>query len=382
MHMQPFVSVINLSKIISFLLIVLLPYTLSSECLVYAKEYKFKKKLKLSRVDKDDFAAAKPVLTYMGGVVLDRGQVRNSDDKEQFGGFSAIEVSSDGTQITAITDDGNVLTGKLKYDRKNKLKVVTHATWNNLSGLDESRLRQAEAIATLDGSFVISIEDKGKLLHYNSFDEPPQELTSLKDDFYNSEKDGNVNVEALTTLSDGRLLLLSEGKESNIYISLEEIKNDPFFNNKYHHKPLAARIYNPADKKWTSIRYARKGNLIPSGATTLPNGDVIVLEVFWCGDKRPRDKHDRSEHFTEIRLRRIRNDKLMNIQENELLVGEVLGHFGETKSRTIDRFEGIASRTDKVGRTFIYLISDDNWPTLGDTGQRTILIMFMLSDDL
>ncbi len=347
MQIQLFVLSRSLSRTFAFLLIALLPYALSSECLVHAQESNFHEKLEISKTDQDDFDSDNSQLTFMGGVVLSREQVDKSVKKKYFGGFSAIAVSQGGLYLTAISDAGNVLEGRLKYNSENNLIAVTNTVWKRLSGLGKRHLHQAEAIATLnDGSFIISIEDKGKLLRYRPFCKE-LEVISLPNDFYDSQN-SNDNVEALTALSDGRLLMFSQGN------------------------PSTTRIYNAVDNSWLPVGFALNGEFRPAGATTLPNGDVIVLENHWFkkGDKR-----------MEIRLMRIRNRKLMSIQKDELLVGEEIAHFGETKSKTIDRFEGIASCRNRDGQTFLYLISDDNWPTLQNKNQRTILLMFMLTDE-
>lgn len=71
----------------------------------------------------------------------------------------------------------------------------------------------------------------------------------------------------------------------------------------------------------------------------------------------------------------------MHIQDGDLIVGEELAHFGPTKSKAMDRFEGIASCKGKNGKTLLFLISDDNLPNLNNSNQRTLLLMFELSED-
>ncbi len=129
------------------------------------------------------------------------------------------------------------------------------------------------------------------------------------------------------------------------------------------------------DNPWLPVRFVLNGKFRPAGATTLPNGDVIVLEIHWFEEEDAR---------MEVRLRRIRKQRLISIRRDELLVGEEIAHFGETKSETIDRFEGIANCINKNGDTLLYLISDDNWPNAKnqkENKQRTILLMFKLFDD-
>ncbi len=110
----------------------------------------------------------------------------------------------------------------------------------------------------------------------------------------------------------------------------------------------------------------------PAGATTLPKGDVIVLENYWFKDENRR---------MEIRLRRIRKDKFKDIHGGDLIVSEELAHFGSSKSGILDRFEGIASCIGRNSKTLLYLISDDNLPNKNGGSQRTLLLMFELSDD-
>ncbi len=397
----------KLHKILLFLFVYLASYSFHLGTIAYAESCEFAIQLKdSSEIEKAGYHSAAPRLTFMGGVNLSDG-CEHVNKKEFFGGFSAIEVSNGGKYITAITDSGNFLIGRLEYDSKeSKLIAVKDATWAELKldgeklnpklDIHDKFLHQVESVASLNNdSFMISVEyiknlkedrTRGVLLRYkdglykkSSFDSEPEAII-LENDFFNTEKGYNENVEALTTLSDGRLLLLSEGKYDNKPISAIEWKLHQLEKTEYLPRPLSARIYSPEDREWTSIRYASERNLRPSGATTLPSGNVVVLEVYWCGDKRPRDRHTNDEHLTEIRLRRINKDKFKYIHDGDLLVGEELAHFGPTKSKAMDRFEGITS-CSKDDKTLLFLISDDNLPNKKGGNQRTLLLMFELFND-
>ena len=96
----------------------------------------------------------------------------------------------------------------------------------------------------------------------------------------------------------------------------------------------------------------------PTGAATLDNGDVVVLE----------------RRFTVIggvaaRLRLLKNVATGNLE------GKVIAELIPPVS--VDNMEGIAVRRDPSGNYLIYLLSDDNFFPV----QRTLLLIFELTLD-
>ena len=145
----------------------------------------------------------------------------------------------------------------------------------------------------------------------------------------------NGGIEALARLGDGRLLALTER------LNADDDHVRGWINMK---------------GRWQRLRYRRTGLFVPTGATTLANGDVLVLErrFTWLGGFASR---------------------VARVSRRDIRAGATLDG---TEIATIDlpliveNFEGIAVRPLRNGGTHIYLISDDNFHAL----QRTLLLMF------
>ena len=103
------------------------------------------------------------------------------------------------------------------------------------------------------------------------------------------------------------------------------------------------------------MTYATSGGFKPTGATTLPGGDVLVLE----------------RHYPPIgaRIRRLAKATLV---PGAMLEAEEIARL--EGSLTVDNMEGIDARRGPGGETLVYILSDDNDNPL----QRTYLLMFEL----
>ncbi len=107
-------------------------------------------------------------------------------------------------------------------------------------------------------------------------------------------------------------------------------------------------------------RHHRSGVYHPTGADTLPGGDVVVLE----------------RAFTRLGTDAARLIRLEggSIAPGNRLEGRVLAEF--LPPVTVDNFEGVAVRRDEDGETLVYVLSDDNFKP----EQRTLLLMFELEE--
>jgi hypothetical protein len=99
-----------------------------------------------------------------------------------------------------------------------------------------------------------------------------------------------------------------------------------------------------------------------SDCTTLPSGDVLLLER-------------RFSWFTGIAMR-LRRIALLDIAPGALVDGPAL--IFADMAYQIDNMEGISAHPASGGGTILTLISDDNFSRL----QRTILLQFKLIDDV
>lgn len=280
-----------------------------------------------------------PGISVVGGLEFRGGLVLSSKQKS-FGGFSGLHVSADGAHLTAITDKGDWLTARLAYDQRGRLDDVTDAEMGALRDADGKRLdddddRDAEALAELPGGgFAVAFEGHHRIWTYpRGLDAPADPLPKpegLKD------APDNGGVEALVTLSDGRLLALTEkyGK---------------------HH------LYHGwtwKRGKWTPLEYRAGHDSNPADATLLPSGDLLVLES-------GHDSHD----GPVLRLQRVPKD---DIGGGQVLEGETLVEI--RRPLLVDKFEGVACRAGEDGEPLVYIISDDDF----DGDKRTVLLMFAL----
>ncbi len=269
-------------------------------------------------------------LEYRGGLQL------SSSDK-RFGGLSGLLVSADGRRLTAVSDRGYWIEAVLRYDENGALAGIDEATITELrdtggGSLARSPDGDAEGLAHGEGgSDVVSFEMRPKLLVYPRKGGRPVRLESppgLKD------AAENQGIEALTQLADERLLALTEGLETEGGV---------------------VGWIGGNRKSWSRLTWLTSGGFQPTGATTLPDGDVLVLE--------------RRILPPGARIRRLPASR---IDADAALDGEEIARFEGTL--TFDNMEGVDARDD-AGEGLVYLVSDDNYSFL----QRTLLLMFRIA---
>ncbi|HYD30529.1 MAG TPA: esterase-like activity of phytase family protein [Azospirillaceae bacterium] len=272
-------------------------------------------------------------LTYRGGLELqgDAG----------FGGLSSLSVLGDGNRFVAVSDVGAVIAGRLGYDDTGRLTEAGNFTTEPLlleDGASEGkRGHDSEGLTRLpDGGWVVSFERHHRLLRYprdfGRSGEPPVPLAvppGLED------APDNGGAEAVTTLADGRLLVLQEG---------------------------AGGAEHPAwvgdGRRWERLAYRPERRFRPTDAAMLPDGDVLVLE--------------RRASFAGGFGARIVRLKAAALRAGAVLEGEELARLGPPL--TIDNFEGIAVQPGADGEVRVWIVSDNNFSVF----QRTLLLMFTL----
>ncbi len=266
---------------------------------------------------------------YLGGVEL-------SSSDRRFGGFSGLGVSTDGRRMVSISDHGAFLSADIRYGLDGKLIGIENADLGGLSDLDGTplagkRFSDAESMSPgVEGEIIISFERAHRIWRYDPgvtkprVLKPPVELGALR---------SNSGVEALTLLNDGRLLAISEGDT-------------------YENEAIA---WVSRPNGWDVMTYRTHDGFRPTGAATLPGGDVLVLERYFT----VRDG-------VRIRIRRLSAEM---IEAGVTLDAHLIVDLAPPLS--IDNFEGIEVRADG-NRAIVYLISDDNFNML----QRTLFLMF------
>ena len=275
-------------------------------------------------------------LTLLGAFHL------QSKDK-RFGGLSGLSVGKDG-KLYAVSDRGYWLSARMVTDKNGALTNLVD--WQIAPILTTAktpvtgRLRDAEALAVArDGSFLVAFEGAHRIWRYspppNTFESTP---VVIKIPSAASRAPGNGGIEGLTTLADGRILLLTE----------QFANPDGSFKGWFLDGGRSAELsYIPAD-----------GFRITDCAA-LDNGDVLVLER-------------RYVPFGILSARVTRVDG-KTIQPGAKLAGRELLKLEQPLAA--ENFEGLAVRQTSQGTTF-FIVSDDNYSTF----QQTLLLQFLLSN--
>ena len=283
----------------------------------------------------------KPALEKFGAL-RSLGVLELSSGDPRFGGFSGLTVSPDGERLEAVSDQGHWIAARILYDSTGRLAGLDRGRIAPLVGLDGAplgykRRQDAESLAVQGDGLMVSFEHEHRIWRYAKVDgrapkdpealPPPPGLASLP---------ANDGLEALAWL-DGQGLLAIASKSDGA-----------------ERYPAFLR----QDDAWQRLWYRRTAPYEPTGATVLPDGDLIVVE----------------RRFSllgglGIRLLRIARD---SVAPGAVLEGAVLAEL--TLPLTIDNLEGVASRQGASGETLIYLISDDNFNAL----QRNLLLLFAL----
>jgi hypothetical protein len=269
-----------------------------------------------------------------------RGALELSSGDGRFGGWSGLHVDAAG-HATAVSDDGYFLDIDLAEDASGTLTGVRNARIETMRGpvgapIPHKRDRDAEELIVLpDGTRLVVFEQQ---VRFGLF--PPGSATATRwIPLPGLVPPTNQGIEAAVRLADDRFLLIAErlGEPTGI-----------------------RRAWLGRPGAWAALAYVPPTNDDVSGATLLPNGDLVVLE---------RD----ATVFTGFRSRLVRVPAAQIGPGARLAGSEILRL---TSPYLSDNFEGVSARATARGVS-LYLISDDNYFVL----QRTLLLKFDLPDE-
>ncbi|NQW01187.1 MAG: esterase-like activity of phytase family protein [Rhodospirillales bacterium] len=269
-------------------------------------------------------------LLYRGGLVL-------SSAESRFGGFSALGISADGKRLISLSDRGHRLSAHLLYDAAGDLIGLEQTDLSSVAGLDGRPLSSKyqsdiESMSPgVEGEIIVSFERNHRLWRYLPGQTTPEPLPPPEG---LDRLPANSGIEGLTLLDDGRLLALSEGSE----------------------KADNAIGWVSDTGGWSPLTYQLTDGFRVTGAATHPHGDVFVLERYFT-----------LRQGLAVRIKRV---PARHILAGAELHGELIAELRSPLH--VDNFEGIEMRTTADNRTFVYLISDDNFNPL----QSTLLMMF------
>ncbi|UII28281.1 esterase-like activity of phytase family protein [Fulvivirga maritima] len=280
-------------------------------------------------------------IKYKGGLLL-------SYDRSKFGGLSSLSAAEDGLSLLAISDYSGKPIDKIPLKYRSKWYKMNLQYKNGL--LDSAKIADQGQVFDLDGEVIDggieSIAESDNMI-YLSFDERAEMLGfNKKSNFKTVEKTltlskfpdrDNAGIECITLTKNHELFAIYE------------------FNHKKRF--CEAWMVNPKDNATRHIKYYKTQTEV-KGATTLHNGDIIVMEKTW-------NENDNTSH---VQLMYIFADDLKKSKIKPTLIYDA-------KSAVLDNFEGITSFYAQ-GKEHLLLISDDN----GDSGrdQRTLLLHFEL----
>lgn len=285
-------------------------------------------------------------LVYLGGIELTSPDAR-------FGGLSGLEIDAGNGRLLAVTDHGHWVAARLVLDgdgapigiAEGEIAPIRDHGGRLLSG----SWGDAEDIVRLaDGRLAVSFERQHRVALYAADAplsggraarlEPPRRLAWAPN---------NGGIEALTEVSPGRLLAVTEG----LYAGDGRLRGWLL---------SAPDGTDGAAADPTALFYATEGAYQPTALATPPGGDVLALERRYTVADGP-----------SARLLRITGAAIF---PGATLAGVELARLA--KPLTVDNFEGLAVGRDASGRVIVTIISDNNFNPL----QRTLLLRFHLID--
>lgn len=289
-------------------------------------------------------------LHWAGGIEI------TSSDKD-FGGWSGLAVSSDGSALLSVSDTGHWLNAIILYDERGRLSGIAEARMAPMLGLDgkpisgNKMLGDAEGLVidksrsdSLMGQAYVSFERAHRIWRYDlarsGAEAVPEQLLTQR---HFGRLNSNGGLESIELLPPKK-----EGGAPRI-IAITEDTLDPRGN-------IRGFIADGRDIAWFGVRQHAPFN--PTDMARLPNGDILLLERRYS-----------ILGGVGMQIRRIAAG---DIKPGAVLDGEVLVNVGQRYS--IDNMEGLAVREDENGDLLLYVISDDNFNPI----QRTLLLMFRL----
>jgi hypothetical protein len=259
----------------------------------------------------------------------------------EWGGYSGMVLSDDGSTLVAISDIGHWLRLELTHDAGGKLTGIGAARTELL--LDEAgqpvagkEWSDAEGISAVpDGGFIVSFERNHRLWRYAAIDGVPSgaavavtapgETTALPE---------NSGIEALLAGDKGELTLLAEGGAVG----------------------GASRGWRQHGAEWQPLRIERSDGFEPTDLAAAGDGQLALLERRYTEQDGPA-----------ARISLLTADMSERPQAAYTLAVLRL-------PLSVDNFECIAVRPSPSGGRYVYLLSDNNQNLL----QRTLLLQFLL----
>ena len=272
-----------------------------------------------------------PGRTAIGDFVFAGGVSLTSAQTSRLHGLSDLRIQSDGS-VFSVTDDGDLVTGKLVLDRAGRLVGLSAGTLRPLTGLLEEPLEgkdwgDAEGITFMPGgATIVSFERHHRVWLYpevGSKKPVPQPIPSVA----MGDNEGMEGVAAAPTVGVNAYWVGVEPGSiwiCHLQLACDEVPGLP--------RPPAG--------------YGL------SALTTGPNGELVIL------------------HHSYIPA--IGSRIIVTIVRDPMGAKTVIGQFALTPPMTVDNFEGIATVPRGAGGWRLYILADDNFSAT----QRTLMMAF------
>ena len=259
---------------------------------------------------------------YAGGVEL------SSADTSRFHGLSDLEVFDD-DRFVAITDEGDIVRGRLVLDSAGRLTGLSDVTLKPVLGVDGRPLSGAKADSDIEalavfpnGDMLLGFERNHRIWLYPAAGGPPRAVPSPDAPF-----PANDGMEALAVAPE-------HGPDA--YLAGREDTRETWICRLSAACVPHIRIAGDYPRSLVAARGLPGGRWVFLLRDYSPAVGNTITVLIADREGRPIDRHD---------IRR---------------------------PSTVDNFEGVAVRPRADGSVRVYILSDDNF----STGQRTLLMAF------
>ncbi|MFD1883706.1 esterase-like activity of phytase family protein [Paracoccus pacificus] len=256
------------------------------------------------------------------------------EDDADFGGFSGLEISDDGTELTVLSDRATLRWGTITRNADGRIEAVKTTGGSRLRDskgkvLKPGQLGDSEGLAIdANGRIYVSYEGLHRVVAYDRPDGPAILLNS-PDAFKSFEP--NKGLESLAVSPEGTIYTMPERSKA---------EDQPF------------PVWRLRDGEWDQpFQIPRRGPWLPVGSDFGPDGRFYLLERDFWGVLGFRSR---------VRSFALGEDGFTD--EQELLVAGPM---------RFDNLEGIAVWQDDKG-VRLTMISDDNFLFV----QRTELVEY------
>lgn len=287
------------------------------------------------------------------GHLIYRGGLDISSPDSRFGGWSGLAVSADGRRILSQSDEAHWLRADLVYDAKGELAGVKDAQLADMLDANGHSMDKAhgdaEGLDALtsagpDGAVAVSFERDNRVWYYelsHGLDAKPKEIAAPE---AIKTLELNSGLEGLTLFTPHELLAVAEtAQDRNGDMPAWLIPYPDAFAPTF--STLSVRPHPPYEISDAAMGPSGKHLYLLERHYFGPIGGVVIA---------------------------VRQIDAADVKPGARLDGMEIAKFD--MHETIDNMEGLALRRDASGKTFLYMISDDNYNPL----QRTLLLMFEL----